>query len=796
MVKRSYFILFLIIECFLASGILCGCTKKEEYFVPPKADTSIIGIEHHNTSPFEAAETVISQADNEVSERMQGCSISTFAQSKNMLDDLQNGVLDESLLKYYAQDIIEVARLTNGTIDIRYCEADFNDDKLMDKLVIISSSLHSGSRGDQFSILLNDGGNYTEITDVFWHLRLLKQDKNRTPNGAIHILKSKTNGFYDIEIIAEDNQITLKYSGEKYVQTGSVEEKLEAPYANEKEITEQKDAREQAQVSYYDVNEDGNDELIIKTDRELYVFLCKENDLEIVYSGTYSVLMENGMIKYYRPGGAPKHDNYIFYEFEQNEYKEKVSLSRYDWDENGIYEEQDKYYLNDSQVTMEEWNRCLQLYKEWEENVPIRTETYSNEGITIQYPQLEELEDEKKEEKINELIKSHIIDSNLKVAEELPDTDKLILNMDYKITMNSPEVLSILYKGYSELQSHSETYYYGCEVATLTIDLIHAEEMQLTDFVAIDNELVRRIKESVKVVGGAPQEWEIRQEDLMDAVQQQEEEYMIQGLQEGWSYYTFCITPKSVILSIAIPHSEGDYALIEVDYFNGKSRKIMINSVETDGKNVELQDFAIYPSTISERNESNLNQYIWSERNINITFPQIYFSNNYMQYDSEVEKNINKALFEQSLMNDVSFLVGRDMRGLVEYNMDYVITKANEYVFSIQYQGQLYSVNHGNNICSGITIDIRTGERIDLSEVITLDNTLIEKIRNGQIEYIDSAGYEEEFIIELVEEFLTNYQEGLLDTYSCYFLEDGMVNLIIQMSHGNSNYIIVKIPID
>lgn len=225
-----------------------------------------------------------------------------------------------------------------------------------------------------------------------------------------------------------------------------------------------------------------------------------------------------------------------------------------------------------------------------------------------------------------------------------------------------------------------------------------------------------------------------------------------------------------------------------------EKNKIMINSVETDGKKVELQDYAIYPSTISERNEGETNQYLWNEINIDITCPQIYFSNAYVQYDSEIETTINKALFEQSLMDDDSFLVGRDMRGLVEYHMDYVISKANDYLFSIQYEGQLYSVNHGHNLCSGITIDIQTGERIDLSEIIVLDDTLVEKIKNGQIEYIDSAGYEEEYIIELLEEFLTNYQEGLLDTYSCYFLEDDLVNLIIPMSRGNSNYIVVKVP--
>ncbi|MBR5800603.1 MAG: YARHG domain-containing protein [Lachnospiraceae bacterium] len=224
-----------------------------------------------------------------------------------------------------------------------------------------------------------------------------------------------------------------------------------------------------------------------------------------------------------------------------------------------------------------------------EKTLTIRTVEYSNEGITLQYPQLEGFEDAEKEEKINGLIKAHILESNLKVAEELPDTDKLILNMDYEITMNTPDVLSILYKGFSELQSDSETYYYGCEVAALTIDLLNAKEMSLTDFVTIDKELVRSIKESVKVVGGAPQDWEISHGALIDIVQQQNEENIIQGLQEGWSYYTFCITPKSVIVSIAIPHSEGDYVLIEVEPLKGKKQEENFVSEVVDTQKISTE---------------------------------------------------------------------------------------------------------------------------------------------------------------------------------------------------------------
>ncbi|MBR5800602.1 MAG: hypothetical protein IKY23_11150 [Lachnospiraceae bacterium] len=116
-----------------------------------------------------------------------------------------------------------------------------------------------------------------------------------------------------------------------------------------------------------DMNFDGNDELIIRTSIDLLICERIENEFEIVYSGTYSVILENGMIQYHRPGGAPLHDDYMFFVYEQNEYKEKVSLSRYDENEDGQYDEQDVYFLNDSKVTMGEWNASLQLYQKYDE---------------------------------------------------------------------------------------------------------------------------------------------------------------------------------------------------------------------------------------------------------------------------------------------------------------------------------------------------------------------------------------------------------------------------------------------
>lgn len=223
---------------------------------------------------------------------------------------------------------------------------------------------------------------------------------------------------------------------------------------------------------------------------------------------------------------------------------------------------------------------------------------------------------------------------------------------------------------------------------------------------------------------------------------------------------------------------------------------ILQESSEVGSHTTENADYAIYPANIVETNDYDVNQYAWWETDINITFPQIYYSNEYEGYDRELETTINEQLFWQSLGYDDSFLVKRDTRDLREYRMDYVITKANENIVSVQYTGQISDIGHGHNRCYGITIDLRTGEKIDLLDIMALDRTLVERLKNKEIEYIDHAGYEEDVVIELVENFITDYNSGYINTYDNYFLEDNIVNLIVPVSGGNSNYIILRVPLE
>lgn len=205
--------------------------------------------------------------------------------------------------------------------------------------------------------------------------------------------------------------------------------------------------------------------------------------------------------------------------------------------------------------------------------------------------------------------------------------------------------------------------------------------------------------------------------------------------------------------------------------------------------------YAIYPSVLTENGPNNKPEqfYVWDKK-IDITFPQIYYSNEYKEYSSLVETEINHVLFMQSLGNDDSFIFGRDSRLLQGCETDYEITKADDELVSIKYSEQIWDVYHSNSLCYGITIDIKTGKKIALSEFITLEDNLRAQVENGEIEYI-SSWHEWEDVKSDVEAFEELYKNENVDMYSCYYVEKDAINLIVKLAQGNGSYIILRIPV-
>lgn len=131
--------------------------------------------------------------------------------------------------------------------------------------------------------------------------------------------------------------------------------------------------REEGIYGYYDINEDGVDELVTRTVGGMKIFQYQDNRIiEICRMSSYSILLEDGIIWYHRPGGAPMHDDYQWYRLEEAEYRLMDIFGRYDWDLDGCYAENgegDVYFYNEEEIPKKEWEELIQPYLNTKEAV-------------------------------------------------------------------------------------------------------------------------------------------------------------------------------------------------------------------------------------------------------------------------------------------------------------------------------------------------------------------------------------------------------------------------------------------
>lgn len=207
----------------------------------------------------------------------------------------------------------------------------------------------------------------------------------------------------------------------------------------------------------------------------------------------------------------------------------------------------------------------------------IKTELYtsrviSNEDIiNVKYPQIVGLEDPLREEAINELILKDLIENEIEYfAHGFSENDVYDLDLDYQITMQTPEVLSILFQGSSKyctgigagFPDARDSCYNSFNIYALNIDLVNAVKLKLTDFTEINEKLLKDLEQSSDYTNPLLEGKFITKEELYNMMPK---EYSgLIRLIEGQYYNTFCITPDSYIISVEISPIIGNYVLITV----------------------------------------------------------------------------------------------------------------------------------------------------------------------------------------------------------------------------------------
>lgn len=207
------------------------------------------------------------------------------------------------------------------------------------------------------------------------------------------------------------------------------------------------------------------------------------------------------------------------------------------------------------------------------------------------------------------------------------------------------------------------------------------------------------------------------------------------------------------------------------------------------GKSVVFPNYAIYPTRITEENPPSNDPYVVWPISIELQFPQIYYSREDEGFDEEKQIQINQMLLTRGASNCSNLLIERDNFITKEYKIDYIITMADEHVFSIMYSITLDSIWHYDNRCVGITIDVDDGSRAKVSDYVDIDESLIEDVKNGTVTCF-SPGYNEEYIISQLEWFLENFDEE--DAYDCFYLDENNIYIIVSTIGGNENYLILK----
>ncbi len=352
-------------------------------------------------------------------------------------------------------------------------------------------------------------------------------------------------------------------------------------------------------------------------------------------------------------------------------------------------------------------------------NYTIRTEYYtsqvmnSRDRICAAYPQVAGMGDKEKEKEINDLILNDLIEGELgSEAAAFLNCDVYQLNLEYEITLQSPEVLSILYQGTSRrmfLPDPENNYRNNSNIHTITIDLVNAKKLELTDFTEINETFLKWIKQSVEYDKSPLYEAGIlTKKELRERIVRVDEN--LPELINNAYYYTYCITPDTFIISVGDKESDQNYELIEVpreEYLNGEC-------IHTDAE--MHKPYMIMAQTYDGIADKEVNV---------IKYPQIAGMR-----DKEKEKAINRLILTDLKENEIG-LYAQDLYGWdCMYHLDFLVIMRTPEILSILYEGESqngYELEVSSHV-HGITIDLVNAEKMELEDFIKIEDEFTKRL--------------------------------------------------------------------
>ncbi|UOO38298.1 DUF4163 domain-containing protein [Oscillospiraceae bacterium CM] len=187
--------------------------------------------------------------------------------------------------------------------------------------------------------------------------------------------------------------------------------------------------------------------------------------------------------------------------------------------------------------------------------------TYADGVISLKYPQIKNLSDTEKQDKLNKLI----YEAAMRDLDEVKSSDMADYEMTYAVTYNSPDVISISFDGYSEVTgaAHPNLFLYA-----VTIDAKNVKAVKLKDLVKIDESFVTALINGTYSSMGFDMT-----DDTRDAIREvlggMDTESWLEQLKNadtsGWATASY-LTDEGLMVSVSVPHVMGDHVEILLTY--------------------------------------------------------------------------------------------------------------------------------------------------------------------------------------------------------------------------------------
>ena len=197
----------------------------------------------------------------------------------------------------------------------------------------------------------------------------------------------------------------------------------------------------------------------------------------------------------------------------------------------------------------------------------ISDNNYKDQDVDISYPSIEGMRDILLQKKINKQLMTESVRELQKFRINGLDAKDLYLRINYKISYQSSNFLSVIYEGDVYLKGAP---YPRSTFTTINIDLDSGERLALCDMVNIDSDFIQNVKNTLRFYGENNKEHRVIYERTLEYSDDDfTDVFMGADMASGSDCYSY-FTDESLGLRFSTSHNAGDYYVIEIKLDNMK----------------------------------------------------------------------------------------------------------------------------------------------------------------------------------------------------------------------------------